>query len=586
MLRKTLTLIILMLSLAVSATDVTFKEGVNNITVKDFSPINGVFTPNRDGKVVVECQAVWNVVYDNVAVQYEWTPGSGYMYRYEVNDVKANTPVSISLDFVLSNTYSVKITMYGDGPVPVEVLNVSPKTGKTFDWNTTGMVSVNFNKTVTVSSIKFVVGDYSDDVDDVHLGSSLGFNITNALNKALKDSVLQAGAKFQIQIKGLREAADKNNRYNGTGDLTLEYVAPHPQHDLVSARVGESQLSYLQANTYEFLSYYSPDQEDGLFVFEFDGNVGKLSGVTLSMGNLDLDTQGKYYRGAVPYVIEGNKILVDARGTLRTLAVLFPAIVEEDIEEEAGGNEMLGTFDTEHISLLLSNVMDTNGNAFRCNAQGSVGSFSFVMNYREIVDEAYIDGDNKQEGDTIYAGEEISLWLSNADIKFDGLEVSYFVQAPTTDENDEEVVLEQRQVLVKEVSVEPDPFQGVIISFQMPELTEVVVGSTIRVALHDAKSADGMPHYLYIEFKAGVETENPGEEPPGEDGDDSENPGEGGDDNLDNPGESGGDNPDDSDAVSKIILNESGKLYRLDGKQVKNPTKGIYIQNGKKVVLK
>lgn len=549
MLRKTLTLIILMLSLTVSATDITFKEGINNITVTDFSAINGTFTSNRDGNVVVECQEVWNVAYNGVAVQYEWTPGSGYMYRYEVGKVEANTPVSISLGFLLSKTFSVKISVYGDGPVPVEVVNVTPKTGKTFDWNSTGMVSVNFNKTVTLSSIKLVAGDYTADVDDVHLGSSVGFNVTNALNKALKDGVLKAGEKFQIQMKGLREAADKNNRYNGTGELTLEYIAPHPQYDLVSAKVGETQLSYKQANSYEFLSYYSPDEEDGLFVFEFEGKVGKVSSVVLTMGNLDLDTQGKYHHSNVPYTINDNKVVVDARGVLRTLAVLFPAIVEEDVEEGAEGPGVQGEFDTEHITLRLSMVQDVNGNPFRCDAQGSVGSYSYVMNYREIVDEAYIDGDNKQDGDVVYAGDEISLWLSNAGIKFDGLEVSYFVSVPTADENESDV-LEQHQVLVKDVTTEPDPFEGIIISFKLPELPEVAAGSTVRVALHDAKSADGMPHYLYIEFKAGV---------------------------------AGG----ETDGMTTIAQTPAkGLLYSLDGKQVKKAGKGIFLQNGRKVVLK
>ncbi len=53
----------------------------------------------------------------------------------------------------------------------------------------------------------------------------------------------------------------------------------------------------------------------------------------------------------------------------------------------------------------------------------------------------------------------------------------------------------------------PDAVEGVIVIFKMPEMPGVFAGSTIRVSLNNAESADGMPHYLYIEFKAtGTET--------------------------------------------------------------------------------
>lgn len=37
----------------------------------------------------------------------------------------------------------------------------------------------------------------------------------------------------------------------------------------------------------------------------------------------------------------------------------------------------------------------------------------------------------------------------------------------------------------------------------MPDMPNVAVGQTVRVSLHNAASADGMPHDLSIEFKAG-----------------------------------------------------------------------------------
>lgn len=193
-------------------------------------------------------------------------------------------------------------------------------------------------------------------------------------------------------------------------------------------------------------------------------------------------------------------MIIDARGKLRTLAVLFPAVQEEEAPEDGQVNEGLGQFDTEHVTITVSNVVDVNGNAVRTDLPGSVGSFSFVMNYKELIDEAYIDGDNKFDGDNVKSGEEIKLWLSNPSIKFDGIAVSYFVESSNPD--DELAIMEQRVIVVKDFSAVPDAVEGEIITFTMPDMEGVVDGTTVRVALNDAASADGMPHYLYLEFKA------------------------------------------------------------------------------------
>ncbi len=539
MLRKFITLIILLLATVASAREYTFKEGMN--TVKGFDSAQATFTPDRDGKVLIEAQEVWNVTSGGEDVAYSYVPGNGLAYTYEVSGAKAGQAISLVSDFVWNEGSKVKITMYGDGPVPVQVLNITPKMGTTFDWNNTGMVTLNMNKVVTLSSIKLVAGDYMADVDDVHVGSSFSFNISHALNTAMKEGKLEKGDKFQIVIKGLCEAADRTNLYNGTGEMVLEYLAPYPQHNFVSATVDGNQLSYMQSNDYKFLSYYPADGTDGLFVFEFDGEIGKVGGVTLSMGNLDLDAQGKFHRSNLPYTIEGNRLLVDARGKLRTLAVLFPAVIDEE-PEDGVTNEGLGSYDTQHITISLMNILDVNGNAFLCQLQGSVGSYSIVMNYEEIIDEAYIDGDNKQDGDPVCAGEEVSLWLSNAGIRFDGIEVSYFVDV-TADES-ESAVYEQRQAVVTEFTAVPDALEGVIITFAMPEMNGVVAGSTIRVALHNANTADGMPHYLFIEFVAA----------------------------------------DKADAIRTVTSSSSGsgKVYRLDGIEAQAGQSGIYLKEGRK----
>lgn len=489
----------LLLAMAVNAKDYDLTVGENVLT--GFDSANGMFTPNQDCKVLIEAQEVLKVSYNGKEYAYSYVPGSGFAYTFEVDGVKAGETVYVTSDFVWNSKSKVRITTYADGgAIPVEALAVSPKAGEVFNWNSSGNVTINFNKNVSLSSLKLKSGDNVVDVDDVRLGSSVGFNVTNALNAMLKEGKLNPGETFQIVLAGLRDAADKENLYNGDGNFVIEYKAPYPQYDVVKATVGDYQLSYTQANTYEFLSYYSPDGEDGLFVIEFEGDIKSVGSVNMSMGNLDLIASGKYHRSELPYKIDGKKLLIDARGKLRTLAVLFPAVMEEETEEGGEAVEGIGSYDTEHVTIAISNIIDVNGNAFRTNLPGSVGSFSFVMNYKELVDEAFIDGDNKSEGDAVKGCEEVSLWLSNPDIKFDGLEVSYYVESANP--TDELSAQEQRTEVVKNFTSVPDAVEGAIITFKMPEMAGVVAGTTVRVALANASSADGMPHYLYIEFKA------------------------------------------------------------------------------------
>lgn len=541
----------LMVATFASAKDYVLVEGNNKIEA--YVPMDATFTAEKDCKVLIEAGEVFNVQYDGVVYEHKYASGT---YNYEIDNVKAGSVVTVTSGFPMSGGY-LKVTVVSEGEVvPVEIKAVSPAVGGMLSWTSTGMVSVNFTKAIDLSTVMLKVGNTLLDVDNVSVTeSNVGVTIASILNKVLGNGMLQAGDTFSIVFDGLCAADDEKNLYNGDGKLTLDFVAPAQQHNFVKASVGETQLTYFEANNYTFLSYYPADGTDGLFVVEFDGDVKSVSSVKITMGNLDLSGLGKYHVSSMPYTIEGNKVIVDARATLRTLAILFPNVVEEDAGEGEGVSEGLGTFDTEHITLTLSNVTDTNGNVFASNLPGSVGSFSFVMNYKEIIDEVNIDGDNKFSGDEVAAGEEIKFWVSSDRVKFDGISVSYTVEVKNPDEeadpdNEASAIYEKKEVLVTEYSVVPDEFEGVVVSFVMPEMPEAVPGKNVRVSMHNASSADGMPHSLYLDFVAAKPVE---------------------------------------DAI--ISVNEAksdSKIYTLSGVRINesNVKSGLYIKNGKTVFKK
>lgn len=531
-------------SICLSAENYTLTVGEN--TLKSYQPANCTFTPESDGRVLIEAQEVFKVVYNDQVFEHQYTPATGYSYTYEIPDVKAGTSVTVSSDFVWGMSSKIRVTLFTDGSVvPVEVVGINPRAQSVFTWNSTGLVSVNFNKQVAIDAIQFVAGDYVLPItDNVHMDSSIGFNITDVLNDALSTGKLKSGDSFFLKISGLRDAHDETNLYNGTGELLIEYVAPYPQHGFKRAYVGETELHYLQDNDYRFLSYYAKDGQDGLFVFEFDEEIGSVSDVYITMGDLDLTVDGKYHRSQLPYTIEGTKLLVDARGKLRTLAVLFPSVVDD------GEGNVYDTFSTDRLTLGIGNILDIHGNAFQSDIPGSVGSYYFTMGYQELNEEAYLDGDNVSDGDVVKAGQEISLWLSNADIQFESLSITY--SSIVEDEMGGEPTQESHVVYVKDFVIEKDPIQGVIIRFLMPDLPGVADGTNIRVSLENANSADGMPHTLYIVFVAGFGN---GSDTPVEDG------------------------------IQQLNLQKAGRTYLLNGMSDNHLMQHkIVVKNGKKVV--
>lgn len=490
-----------LISVTLFAEDYVLKLGNNSFPSMS---VNATFTATEDCNVSIEAAAIYTVKHEGTEIAYKYTPSSlHFSYVYEIKDVKTGDVITMQHGFVL--TPGIYVSTYTGAVIPVEMTGVTPAADEVFSWSRAGQVSIGFNKEVAFDAIQLVAGKNMYDVDEIQAGTSIGFNITNALNNALHSGAIQPGDKFSIAISNLRDAKDATNLYNGHGRLVITYQAPYPQAPLTSVTVGEGR--HLDGS-YTFLSYYSPEEKDGLFVFEFGEQVKSVDDVALTMGNLDLVSAGKYHRSSVPFTIDGNKILVDARGTLRTLKILFPAVVEEEPVEGEEINEGIGEYDTEHIALSLTNVIDIHGNPFLSGGSGSVGSYAYIMNYKELVDDASIDGDNIAEGDEVKGGQEIRLWLSNPNIKFKGIEVTYFVSV-TNPDDEAEAMQEPRTVVVTDYTTTPDPYEGIVISFNLPDLEGIVAGTTVTATLYEASSPDGMPHDLHIEFKAAAEEPAP-----------------------------------------------------------------------------
>lgn len=474
--------------------EVILHEGDNELP--SYTAVIATFTPEHDCKVLIETADFYNVDYDGTSYAFSYVPSNNPPQVCEVDGVTAGTTVTLTSSFVMNPL--VRITTFASGEViPVEINSTVPAIGTADFWSHNGQLTVTFNKEVRITGAHLETAGTTAQVEIQQVTTAVTLNLSSTLNQLLHEGTLTQGEMFDVVIEGLRDANNADNLYGGDGRLVLTFMAPHPQYGLTSATVNGSELSTSTLNDYAFLSYYSPDSQDGLFCLEFESDVQSVGHAVLQMGSRDLIGQGKYYEDELPVTLEGNRVWVDARGVLRTLNILFPAVVEQEAEAGENVNEGLGEYDKEHITLRISNVKDQNGNYFRAEQAGNVGSYSYYMNYRELIETINLDGDNKMSGDEVVAGEEIRLWVGNSDVQFEGILISYVAEL------DEEESYELRNLIVSDYSVEPDPYEGIIVSFVMPLMPDVAVGQPVRVSLYNASSSDGMPHDLGIDFKAG-----------------------------------------------------------------------------------
>lgn len=565
--KKCLHLIMLAFAIMLSANadaakNVTLTSGKNIISCTPGTEIVATYITTKTDIIQIGCTAAWSVTYEGQEQPFKNTFGAltgAYQYKFNTEEGKTIT--------MTINTLNLEEVVYvTEGKLQLKEESITPASGP-FNWSRQGAVSVLFNMLVTASKVVVRCPTLSNkefDCDDVRLGGSniLSCNVTNALNQAY-EAGLQAGNPFLLEFSGVMD--EDNEKYMDTGVLTITYIAPQKQSQLVSATTNGGKTTI--DNTYTFKSFFDPEEKDGLFEFEFSGNIGEIGdkgtgGITLSMGNLDQTSEGRYYNKEVPYTIEGNTIKVDARGELRSLARMFPSI---DFTAETEGDRF--SIDTEHITLVIKSVRDTDGNFVFSPGQGTIGSFSYTFHYKEIEDNIAIDGDRTEdlEGSVKEEGSRIQLWIDQEIKKVDGAQVYVKVDNNQGVDDDENPIYGTGMIEIPASNIETissDPDEGTVLGFNLPSSLEVtvidgsksegetmvctpVVGSVIRIVLQ-VITTNGMPHDLVINY---LYKEDP------------------------------------STGINKVAISrQQNAVYNIAGQRVNANAKGIVIINSKKVI--
>lgn len=570
--KKTLHLLLLTLAMLCAVNvnaatkNVTLQAGKNTISCNPNDTFVATFTTTKTDVIQIGSTIQATVNYDGENIASKYLPGSlsgAYQYKF---DMVAGKTITVTFNS-LSTIETIYVT---EGKVTLKEENITPASGTAFSWSTQGQVDVSFNKPVTASKAVVkcpTLANQEFNCDNLMLGGTniLSCNITNALNLAY-EAGLKEGQPFLVVFSNVTD--EDKEKYAGTGTFQLTYRTPKQQARMVSATTNGASID----GGYTFMSFFDPEEEDGRFVFEFTDDLASNGGdsfsATLSMGNLDQIAEGRYYSENLDYTIDGNKIIVETRGKLRSLARMFPSV---DFAAEAEGEQdERFIIDTEHISLAIKNIEDKNGNFVFSPGQGTTGSFTYTFQYKEIEDDISMDGNRSEdmEGQPKQEGSEVQLWVDQELKSVDG--VLLYVKVDNNQGVDEEgnQIYGTGQVAISKNDINilsSDPDEGTVLGFNLPASLNVtvtdgsssegatmtcspVVGQPIRLVLQ-VTTTNGMPHDLVINYGYKKEI---------------------------------------ATAISEVpaLNTQSTVVYNLAGQRVNANTKGIVIINNKKVINK
>lgn len=470
-----------------------FTEGVNNVT--PYASVNGTYTVVKAGLVTIETQERnFTVTCNNVEANVVTAYSGAYTTRYDVL-AKAGDVIHIYSSYYFGSV--IRITEIGRNTLPVQLVSVTPSPDNTFSWSSSGMITVQFNKEVKSSGASVSWNGKNYGVSEFRASGSqfVSCNITDALNAAY-DAGMKQGESFTVTFNDVVDPDDASNKYNDTGVLTIAYKAPYAQGRLVSAKAGTASLE-VGNNDYNFLSYYSLDTEDGIFTFEFSENVGAKPEVSIRMGNVTEDANGKYYYELPDKVwYDGKKVIIDLRGKLRSLAEMFPYV---DFSQLDTDEDSRGYVAFDRLDLVLNNVRDTHGNTMYSPGQGTIGSYTFTLKYKELEDNMAYEADSPLEGEVVVEGQNIGVWISEDVKSISSVKVTYYV---VEDETLEEPIYAPvtTSYPLSLVANEPYPDGGCIISLDLPtRMNGAVEGEPVRVSM-SFTTANDMPHSLTLNY--------------------------------------------------------------------------------------
>lgn len=436
-----------------------------------------VFTPQTDGILVIS--SLYSQFTDNTfSTRSETQPvwDGKYPQQAKLQCTAGNT-YYVGNGSMSSSTVTVKYLAEAE---PLKLTACSPEDGGVFNV-VKGTVDLEFNQKVSVSGCLVTFGNQTHNPELFVTNAYVSANAKAMLMAAYNNGSLHEGDDIKFTFSGIKSLED-NSLLNGTGTFEVAYKAPAKPMSLVSSVNTPS--AAVPVN--DFKSYYMKDDATGTVTVTFSEAIGSVDGVALTFGNIDGTGEegeaSQYYREEVSYSIIDNNIVIDLKGKLRRFADMLPGV---DISTVAPAFQ--DRFKT--INLLITGVKDANGNMAYSEGQGTLGSYGFVYNFKEIEytvagDWAVVDG-NAITSDT----KNVELWMqeTGSNATFTGVKFAY-----KEDGADKTAVVPFNEIIVAD---DTETAGAKIYTIPVPNVK--MDEGTVTVSLDGVEAPDGVEHADY-----------------------------------------------------------------------------------------
>ena len=454
---------------------------------------------------------------------------AGYVngvYQYQLNVEEGTTYYFKLVATWADSAFYILQSEAGGAVTSLTLSSTNPTEGSTLNITGSGTVVAYFNQPVTCTSTATMTsGHMTNDtlaVNVVSSTSSLQVEYKSALMDWLSNGHVQEGDTVTFTVTDIASAAHPDSLLNGDGTLTLSFLAPATPVQLIEASVPET-----------FLSYWLPGDEDGILSLVFDGELSSASAY-LTYG--ERDTEGEYYYETLTVEIDSNQIAIDLTDHLRNPSTLLASSTVY-----------------ESVYIKVASVLDINGNSPYSTDQGSVGSYSYNIDYEDISRNIATEW-TPADGKSIENTKEVELYISEMGVAiYSGVTITY-IDSSTYDTIT--VTIDADELTIEEED------GGEVITFTLPE--GVNSGYNVTITLADLQFIDGI--YTDDREESFTVTYNPVDD-------------------------------DTATAISAVattgtlsgeqdIYTLGGQLVRKNASTLDGLPKGVYIMGGQKVLVK
>ncbi len=409
-----------------------------------------------------------------------WTSNGGQFNSYSVY-MEAGEKLDFYWDpsDVSKDPFTFTFTRDTEDTGPIELTSFSPAEGSTLDILLEAIIILNFNQPIQIDKNvfdvdyeggNFITGGRVEGNDNM----KVVVDLAAMLKRKLNNGGIKEGSEIKFIIPGttIKDLAGKKFF---KGD-TLTYKIGGLPGNLLSASLGSTELALDATPTGDFLSYYRPNDPEGLMTFKFDKPMGEGIKAALCIGEVDFPAS--YYREEMPVTVKDSTVTIDFRDKRR--------VPEELLSLRTGPSVDLTPYEIYNVQ--LDNVKDIYGTRIQnTTQQGKAGgSFDFNCNLKRVPDAVTAHEYKPDEGASLTGVPEITLWMQDPDaFTFDAVKFECRVI------NADTVMKENVYVNYDQLKIEPSEDGGATYTIPVPFKQGLIPDSAVVVSLNGLKADDG-----------------------------------------------------------------------------------------------